>query len=262
MHYFKTWQHKLLVTISLIFIALSLSGGFDTPSRNVLNNAFKQAVTVFATAKALNGVISLAQGTEIGPPGITVAVGEVLDPINDLVEQFSWVMLASITSLGVQIIFMDIVTHPFFNSLLVVMIVGVNFWIISRHHQHTKVHETLVRFTLVMIFLRLSIPLMALSSELIYTQVIQNEYNIVSLDQEMTQITQKVENINSSNSTYSGLSKFFSQEYYNALTTQYKAAANQTSDAIVRLIIAFAFQSIIFPLLFLFLFYKLMVRTL
>lgn len=68
--------------------------------------AFRYALIIFAAARALDGAISLAQGTEIALQpvgvGVTVSAGELLDPINDLVEQFSSLMLIATTSLGLQ----------------------------------------------------------------------------------------------------------------------------------------------------------------
>lgn len=61
----------------------------------------------FATARTLNAVISVVQGTQVelqpGGVGMTFTPGQVLDPINDLVEQFSLLMLAASVSFGVQL---------------------------------------------------------------------------------------------------------------------------------------------------------------
>ena len=65
----------------------------------------------FGLARALNGAISVIQGTELelhpAGVGVSFAPGQLIDPINDLVERFSWLMLASSTSLGVQKILMS-----------------------------------------------------------------------------------------------------------------------------------------------------------
>ena len=83
-------------------IGLLLAFTIDDNAKKLVDESFKQAVIVFGSAKALNGVISLAQGTEINLPFVVVAIGQILDPINDLVEQFSLIMLASLVSLGIQ----------------------------------------------------------------------------------------------------------------------------------------------------------------
>jgi hypothetical protein len=59
----------------------------------------KRALVSFATARALNGVISVVQGTEIvAQPlgvGVTLTPGQLLAPINELVKHFSDLMLAA-----------------------------------------------------------------------------------------------------------------------------------------------------------------------
>lgn len=52
-----------------------------------------RAAYTFALVRGLNGVIALIQGTEVvvspAGMGLTLTVGEILDPINDLAERFS-----------------------------------------------------------------------------------------------------------------------------------------------------------------------------
>jgi len=95
------WNKILIAFLSTIIIALALSCTLDVKGKELVDKSFTESVVIFGSAKALNAVISLAQGTELDLPFVTVAIGEVLDPINDLIEQFSFVMLASMVSLGI-----------------------------------------------------------------------------------------------------------------------------------------------------------------
>lgn len=58
----------------------------------------------------------MAQGTEIAVQpigvGVTISVGQILDPLNDLVERFSWLALVASASLGTQMLLTDITTEP------------------------------------------------------------------------------------------------------------------------------------------------------
>ena len=94
-------------TIALIaLLALTATGAIDRRAQEISGAVFRRALITFAAARTLDGAISLAQGTEIAlqPAGIgvTVSAGELLDPVNDLVEQFSSLMLIATTSLGLQ----------------------------------------------------------------------------------------------------------------------------------------------------------------
>jgi hypothetical protein len=98
--------YKLLISLLCLgFLSSLWFYPVDTLSKTIVDDSLKEAVIVFGVAKGLNAAISMAQGTQITAiPGFIIAIGEALDPLNDLVEQFSWVMLASITSLGIRLL--------------------------------------------------------------------------------------------------------------------------------------------------------------
>lgn len=81
----------------------------------------KQALAVLALARTFNGVISVAQGTEVAIQpvgvGVTLTLGEVLDPLNDLVEQFSTLALLASVSLGLQITLSKIMASAWLSGL-------------------------------------------------------------------------------------------------------------------------------------------------
>ena len=61
----------------------------------------ERTLEAFAIARAINAVISVIQDAEIGftmLASITVSPGEILDPVNDLIERFSLVMLVAATA--------------------------------------------------------------------------------------------------------------------------------------------------------------------
>ena len=80
-------------------IALSWTQLLDQPAQAGTAATLKRALATYAIARGLNGVISVAQGTEIAIQpvgvGLTISAGEILDPLNDLVEHFSWLVLVA-----------------------------------------------------------------------------------------------------------------------------------------------------------------------
>lgn len=270
----------IIVLISTLLVVMAFISPFDQKGKENVDSSFTQAMVVFGTAKALNGVISLAQGTEVGPPGVTVSIGEVLDPINDLVEQFSWIMLASMTSLGIQKILMNIVTGTLFDFLFVTTLLILNIWLFYRFKNDNQTRDLFFKLAIVLVFLRFSIPMMAIINEYTYTNFVQQEYNIQELGDNITIISKNVRDINNESlpgsesykaeqsqnnksmwdlisSTYSEYTKIFQSEFYKKKIDRYQQAAEKASEHIIQLIIAFVFQTIFFPLIFLFLLYQL-----
>ena len=89
---------KIILSVLLVLLlGLSLFLDVDKAAMEIQNESFDRAMIAFGLAKGLNAVISLLQGTELSftpvGVGLNFSVGEVLDPFNDMVERFSWVML-------------------------------------------------------------------------------------------------------------------------------------------------------------------------
>lgn len=84
----------------------------DSVAEKWLEDSIKRALVAYGTARALNAVISVLKGSTVQAQpagiGVTVAAGEVLDPLDDFVERFSWIVLVSLISLGVQRVMIEI----------------------------------------------------------------------------------------------------------------------------------------------------------
>ena len=259
----KNWNKLLLVIFTLLALCLALSFTIDDNAKKLVDESFKQSVIVFGSAKALNAVISLAQGTQINLPFVTVAVGEILDPINDLVEQFSLVMLASMVSLGIQKILLNFVTTDIYNYLLFASIIIFNFWLFKRFTNDEKIRNLFFKITFILLFLRFAIPMMAYVNEVSYNYFVKPQYNIEELNQDILKVKDDVSKINQETITQKQDSSFFNKvlekfdsSYYEKKVNEYKDAVDNSSQYIIDLIIVFIFQTIFLPIIFLFLLYS------
>jgi ABC-type multidrug transport system fused ATPase/permease subunit len=118
----KGWHRVLISGVVIALVALSWSGLLERSAEGRLDAVMQRALVTFAVARGLNGVISVAQGTEIAlqPVGIglTITAGEILDPLNDLVERFSWLAMVASASLGTQMLLTEIASEPLVNVLV------------------------------------------------------------------------------------------------------------------------------------------------
>lgn len=85
-----------------------MTGHVETASMAYLDDTLQKAGAAFLIARALNATLSVMQSFTITPFIGELSLGEVLDPINDLVERFSWIMLAVTVSVGIQQLLMEI----------------------------------------------------------------------------------------------------------------------------------------------------------
>ena len=246
----KNWNKLLLVIFTLLSLCLALSFTIDDNAKKLVDESFKQSVIVFGSAKALNAVISLAQGTQINLPFVTVAVGEILDPINDLVEQFSLVMLASMVSLGIQKILLNFVTTDIYNYLLFTSIIIFNFWLFKRFTNDEKIRNLFFKITFILLFLRFAIPMMAYVNEVSYNYFVKPQYNIEELNKDILDVKDNVSKINQETITQKQDSSFFNKVMEKFDSSYYEKKVNEYKDAVYISNYIFAYYLFVFTLFF------------
>lgn len=259
----ENWNKFFIVALSVVAVILAFTFAIDIKGKALIDESFTQAVLVFGSAKALNAVISLAQGTELDLPFLTVAIGEVLDPINDLVEQFALVMLASLTSLGIQKILLSFATSTMYNVILAVCLLGLNIWLFVRFSKDERIRTLFFKITVIILFLRFAVPLIGYVNHIAYENFVKPQYNIEQLNQNIVAVKDEVNKVTTQtieqkqeSSFFNKMAQTFDSSFYSQKVNEYKDAVNNSSDYVIDLIIVFIFQTIFLPILFLIVLYQ------
>jgi len=174
----------LLVALVSITVLLSTLTPVDRLAEAEYDALFQRALISFALARTLNGVISVVQGTELALQpagvGVTLTPGQVLDPINDLVERFSWIMLGATLSLGVQQVLLDV--GQWWGVKLLLAVLGL-LWLWVRLHNSTRKlpksassEQFLFRVFIIVIFIRFAVPLAMIANEGLYSLFLEERY--------------------------------------------------------------------------------------
>ena len=142
-------------------------------------------------------MISAVQGTEIALQpagvGVTLTPGEILDPVNDLVERFSWIMMGATISLGIQNVLLDVSA----TWLIQVLVTLLAIWLLIRlwyPGQDAGVYRVVLkRVFLLLLFIRFAVPLMLIANDLLYQQFLEPRYQqsttvITEAGQELEQL--------------------------------------------------------------------------
>ena len=98
-------RKALLVPIFALLVALTWAKPIDDAAEKYVETGFQRALVTFAAARTLNAVISVVQGMSFSVSvgaGASIQPGAALDPLDDLVEQFSALMLAATLSFATQ----------------------------------------------------------------------------------------------------------------------------------------------------------------
>jgi hypothetical protein len=113
-------QWYLLLALAGL-VVLSWLGTLDTISSDYVGASLLDAGIIYGTARGINALVSALQGTELDLWLITFSVGELLDPVNDMIERFSGVMTIAITSLVIQQLLLVIVSDATFSTALTLL---------------------------------------------------------------------------------------------------------------------------------------------
>jgi hypothetical protein len=126
----------LLAVLLAAMLALAFDGRLHRHGEAQLGAAAERALAAFAVSRGLNGVISVLQEFEVGfSLGVNGSLepGQVLDPLNDLVERFSLAALLAATLLWTLQLLGDLLSGPWLaGSLLLLLAAAVALWRIDR----------------------------------------------------------------------------------------------------------------------------------
>ena len=250
----------------LLSVGLALLPATDTVGREHVDAAFRRALVGYALARALNGVISVAQGTEVAvqPAGVGVnfTPGEILDPINDLVERFSWIMMLATSSLGIQKVLLSMSA---WQGLLVALAAIGLLLVASRFLAGAeRLSPVLQRVFLFLLLLRFMMPAIAVANDWVYRTFLQEDYvaatatlerardRIGDLNEEATEARRESAPEGFVDRARSLYRQALESVDIDARLERYRAASESVSESTIRLVVVFLMQTLVFPLVFLY----------
>lgn len=239
----------------------------DNNATQLADDGLKRALISFASARTLNAVISVAQGTEVAVQpagvGLTFTPGQVLDPLNDLVEQFSNLMLIASVSFGVQKVLMSIGAYWVVPLLLTIT---AAIWAIFYLRQQ-PVSAWLTRLLMILLLVRFAIPVVIVGTDLLFDEFMSNDYEssqqaIANASGDLDKLAAPVPTPEAEQGVLGKIKGWWSENADVKLRyAQLKQTAEQAIEHVVRLMTIFLLQTLLLPLLLLWLLYGLARRA-
>lgn len=134
----------------------------------------QKAVISYAMVRSANAVVSVIQEStlELGLTGVGVslAIGQVLDPLNDMLERASSILVAALISIGVQRAALEINGELALQGAALIFLLAILPLLIGRIGREPL--RLLIQTALVLALLRLAMPL----SALVYDQAYQRMF--------------------------------------------------------------------------------------
>ncbi|MCK5163516.1 MAG: hypothetical protein KAQ72_07360 [Desulfobacula sp.] len=152
----------------------------DQKCAEYLDQTLIRATVVYGLCRATNAAVSFLQEIDIGFDAIgTISLNpfEFLDPLNDLVERFSWILLAAMASIGIQEFLIRLIPGSIINFIL---LPGLVMWLIGVWtNKYLKINLLSIgkQFVLLAFILRFIIPAEVAINNWIYDYHLKNQYN-------------------------------------------------------------------------------------
>ena len=269
----KKWLLSLVLLLAAI---LSVTPFVDQRAAADYEQLFQRAFITFALARTINGVISVVQGTEIALQpagvGVTLTPGEILDPVNDLVERFSWIMMAATISLGVQNVLLDVSAWWVIQALLTVLAV----WLLIRlwsPGQDSRVYRALLkRVFLLLLFIRFAVPVMLITNDLLYQEFLEPRYQqsteiITAAGKELEQLSAEA-SVENAADPEAGMLDAISRAWSSTVDSmdlsgrldRMQARAGEVVEHLIQLSVVFILQTGLLPVAFLWIFLEVFKR--
>jgi len=271
------YANKWILSLLLLFLAvLSVTPVLDERAATDYEQVFQRAFVTFALARTLNGVISVLQGTEIALQpagvGVTLTPGEILDPVNDLVERFSWIMMGATISLGVQNVLLDISAWWVIQAL----VSALAAWLLIRvwyPGQGARLNRVLFRRVFpLLLFIRFAVPVMLIANDMLYQQFLEQRYQqsteiVTEAGRELEQIQAQVEADNPEDGD-AGMLDAITRAWSSTVDSmdlsgklqRIKTRAAEVIEHLIQLSVVFVLQTALLPVAFLWLFTQVIKR--
>ncbi|OIO69978.1 MAG: hypothetical protein AUJ58_04530 [Zetaproteobacteria bacterium CG1_02_55_237] len=164
----------LIVVVAALFFSASFvkMPGIDRLANAYFAESIKAATLAYATTRTVNAVVSVVKEShlEFAPAGVgvSIAAGQVLDPIDDMTECLSTMLVAAIASIGIQKIGFEIGMAVSFKAISILLLLAVPLlWLNGA--SGASLLQPAIKLCLILLLLRFMLPLSAMISDSIYT---------------------------------------------------------------------------------------------
>jgi hypothetical protein len=186
----------------MLATTLFFSPGFKIPmldkkADTYFTEAISKAGIAYATCRIINASISIIQNSDLSLEpagvGVSLAVGQILDPLDDMTERLSDVLVTAIVSLGIQKLAYEIsikVAPPVLSILL--FILSLLIWF--KNKKIESFQKTIIKIMFIVIIARLCLPISSIANDFLYThffevQISETKENLTLFTYELDELT-------------------------------------------------------------------------
>ena len=229
-------------------VLLAVAPLADRVGGAALDGSFKRAIAALATTRGLDAALSLAQSSEVSfslGPGGSIGIGQVLDPVNDLVEQYGTLLMTSTTALGIQQVGLRL-GRSLGWWLFVPSLVALAAASAARGSMATGLTTWGRRLFALALFARLAIPTAAWIDGIVADRFLEADYLAATAVVERT--TERLEDMKAEGPDKPWYERLNPVKVIGEQAKQLSDTLGTAAESIVNLVIYFTVSTIVLPL--------------
>lgn len=160
----------VIIALILIFTSSVKIPILDRNTDSYFQDAIKKAGIAYASCRIVNGSVSVIQNStlqlEPAGVGISLAAGQILDPVDDMTERLSDVLVTAITSLGVQKLAYEI-SISFAPPIIAILLLIMSFLIWFKNERIASMQQNLLRIIVFVMVARFCLPVSSLVNDML-----------------------------------------------------------------------------------------------
>ena len=173
-----TKKEKIIRSSTALALALILffSSGLKVPILDKTADSYFQesilkAGVAYATCRVINASVSIVKESKLqlepGGVGVSLAIGQALDPIDDMTERLSDILVTAIASLGAQKLIYEIgvsMAPPILGGIL--FFLSIFIWFSNK--RLALIEKILIQFLLFILIARMGLPVSSAANEFVH----------------------------------------------------------------------------------------------
>ncbi len=265
------WQRTVLILLALLVLSSALYTGMlqqrivnpalaplDDKAHAVLQHSLVLSSASFATARLIDRGIAFVSEAEVGVGVASVKPGQLLKPLQDMAVRYSDLMVVAMTSTGLQLFLLEfakLAALPLFGSGILVSALALLFGPASWRNSATFLLRTFIALLLI---IRIAVPLSAygvaeLSRWVLEPQRIAAEAALSGQTAALQRVDEPLQV--GEDGTLSWLRQLAGKA--NDMFSAVKSFSDTMVEKLIQLIVVYSLQTLIFPLLSLWLLWHL-----
>ena len=237
----------LLGVVAVVMVA-GIAPWVDARGAAYLEASFTRTLAALAATRGLDSAISLAQSSEVSfslGPGGSIGIGQALDPINDLVEQYGSLLLTSTTAVGVQRLGLQI-SQALGWWLLLPAALAIATAAAASGPRRQAIFGWARRLFAIAVFARLAIPTAACLDEFVATRFLESGYQEASAA--VVKTTAQLEAAEGEETEQPWYERLNPVDYVGDRARRLYDTVGAVGESIVKLAIYFTISTIVLPL--------------